>query len=190
MYIVAKHYIMSIVSKYDANAEVIGQVILSFVNAVPGYTDTMWTILNKYGLKDIQPEQWYNCYMWLSGMAEIGENYGPNTLFAIGKAIPEYAILPPNIKTVRDILEMMNVGYNLNHRNGYVGSYELISFDEQQRKAMMVCETPYPSHCDRGIITTMVRKFKPEHSVVQVVLDETKPNRLKGADSCTFLISW
>jgi hypothetical protein len=58
-------------------------------------------------------------------------------------------------------------------------------------KAEMECKNPYPSEFDRGIITAMARKFKPRESLlVSVELDNAKPSRMKGADSCTYKIKW
>lgn len=55
----------------------------------------------------------------------------------------------------------------------------------------MECKNPYPSEFDRGIITSMARKFSPgSASGISVELNETKPNRLKGDDSCTYTILW
>lgn len=58
------------------------------------------------------------------------------------------------------------------------------------KKAVMECKNPYPSDFDRGIIITMVRKFSFKSSNILVELDESKPTRLNGADSCIFLITW
>jgi hypothetical protein len=55
----------------------------------------------------------------------------------------------------------------------------------------MACKNPYPSEFDRGIITTMLRRFKPTLSTrYDVVRDPSKPTRLEGADSCTYRIIW
>ncbi len=55
----------------------------------------------------------------------------------------------------------------------------------------MECKNPYPSELDRGIITTLVRRYTPGRPhEVDVVLDTTKPSREQGADSCWYIISW
>ena len=55
----------------------------------------------------------------------------------------------------------------------------------------MVCENPYPSDFDYGIIYRIVQKFRgPDSDELLVMLDDSKPTRKNGADSCTYLIRW
>ena len=176
---------------FDPDVEVNGQTILAFVNAVPAYKVTMVGILAKHELPDVQPEGWFSQKKWLNAFKEIGEKYGANTLFAIGKVIPENAVFPPEIQSLKDALASIDIAYHMNHRNGEIGYYKLMEFNERGRKAIMECKNPYPSHFDRGIIMTMARKFMPNYSsIIKVELDESKPSRLNGADSCTYNVSW
>ena len=55
------------------------------------------------------------------------------------------------------------------------------------RSGVMVCNTPYPSDFDRGIVAGVARKFRPNATVV---IDETKPSRKRGAHSCSYIIAW
>jgi hypothetical protein len=48
-------------------------------------------------------------------------------------------------------------------------------------------DNPYPSEFDRGIITSLSRRFKPH---CEVKLDPDKPSRTEGGDSCTYIIEW
>ncbi len=176
---------------FAPNVEVNGQTILSFANAMPPYKDNFLKVLSKNRLDNIDPEGWYPQKHWLNAFKEISEMYGFNTLFAIGKAIPESAKFPPEIRDLRSALNMIDVAYHLNHRGGEIGWYKLLNFDEKNLRAEMECKNPYPSEFDRGIITCLARKFKPrEVSVVSVELDTSKPTRLSGADSCFFKIKW
>ncbi|TAH28474.1 MAG: hypothetical protein EAZ06_09940 [Cytophagales bacterium] len=176
---------------FEQGVEVNGQTILSFVNALPTYQDDMNNILKKHQLGNISPDGWYQQQLWLDAFKEIGEEFGSNTLFAIGKAIPESAIFPPQIKDLESALVSINMAYHLNHRGGEIGYYKLTEFILHAKIAIMECKNPYPSYFDKGIITAMARKFKPENVIIiNVELDESKPTRLNGADSCTFRISW
>jgi hypothetical protein len=83
------------------------------------------------------------------------------------------------------------MAYKMNHKGGDIGYYKLVSFDKKERTAIVECKNPYPSEFDRGIITTMVRKFKPADSLRNdVTLDTSKPTRIGGADSCTYKVTW
>lgn len=43
---------------------------------------------------------------------------------------------------------------------------------------------------ERGLITSMVKRFKPAGSATAVVHDDTQPCRTKGKPSCTYNVSW
>jgi len=50
-------------------------------------------------------------------------------LFAIGKAIPESAIFPPEIQGLEMGLSAIDIAYHMNHRGGEIGHYNLILYD-------------------------------------------------------------
>ncbi len=174
------------------NVEVLGQAVLGIVYGVSDvYQEKMLNILAKYGIMDPQADTWYPQEAWLKAFEEISNTIGIYTLFAIGKAMPEKAKFPPDIQTLEDALKSIDTAYQLNHRGGDSGYYRLISYDAQHRKAVMECRNPYPCHFDRGIILSLVRKFKPRDSYKQdVILDLNKECRLDGGDSSTYIISW
>lgn len=171
--------------------EVNGQTVLAIVNALEAGRATRFKILQKHGINDPNPNGWYSQQAWLNAFREISEALGVHTLFAIGEAIPENAIFPPEIDNLQKALSSIDVAYHLNHRGGEIGHYTLMDFNSEKRIAIMVCNNPYPSEFDRGIISTMVRKFVPSTSYIyDVQLDPFKETRLKGADSCTYIITW
>ncbi|HAS40354.1 MAG TPA: hypothetical protein DCS93_07735 [Microscillaceae bacterium] len=176
---------------FDENVEVSGQSILGFVNAIPIYRDEMVGVLQRNGIANLKSEEWYPMICNLNAYKEIGESYGSNTLFAIGKAIPEHAEFPPDIDTLEKALLSIDMAYQMNHRNGEIGYYKLVRFNMDDKLAVMECRNPYPSNFDRGIITTMARKFKPPRVLnIEVEIDPSKPSRLDGADVCTYRITW
>lgn len=175
---------------FNPNVEVNGQTILSVVNALSVGKERRLGILKKHG---IEPEEgkWYKQQLWLNAFSEIYKELGDHTLFSIGKAIPENAKFPPQIDTLQKALEAIDMAYHMNHRGGEIGHYTLISYDGNGRHATMLCKNPYPSEFDRGIISTMLRRFRPKDSFkYDVSTDLTNETRIKGADSCTYIIRW
>ncbi|WP_299453603.1 hypothetical protein [uncultured Microscilla sp.] len=176
---------------FEEGIEVNGQTVLSFINALPMFRDDMLEILAKHGISNPKEGEWYPQLAWLNAFKEIGEKYGANTLFAIGKAIPENADFPPDIDNLEKALGAIDVAYHMNHTKGNIGHYTLVKFNEEDKIAIMECRNPYPSNFDRGIITTMARKFKPPSVLmIAVELDTSKPSRLDGAEQCTYRITW
>ncbi len=186
----------------NKNVEVNREAVMSVVNSMEKNKECRKEILMNNGI-DIQNKEWVNQQKWLDAFEEITESLGDMNVFLIGKAIIKNAKFPP-IKDLEDGLKAIDVAYHMNHRlHGKImfdpasgkklkgiGNYNLVEFNEKERMAVMVCDNPYPSKFDEGIITQIVRKFKPPGSRENVTLDESKTNRTMGGDSCNYLINW
>ncbi|MEN8120138.1 MAG: hypothetical protein ABFS35_07315 [Bacteroidota bacterium] len=177
---------------YNSEVEVNGQTIQSFIKGVTlQFRRKALQILANNEILNPVKGNWHNQQNWLDAFKQIYDTIGIHTLFSIGKAIPESAIFPENIIKLKDALDSINIAYHDNHRGGEIGYYRLTEFNEDERKAIMVCKNPYPCPFDRGIITSIVRKFKPIDSLNhEVELDTSVQNRLDGAESSTYLINW
>ncbi|MEO1049138.1 MAG: hypothetical protein AAFX87_00840 [Bacteroidota bacterium] len=176
---------------FSPDVQVNGEAILAVVNAMNYGIATRKEILHKNGLKNVQPGQWYEQQQWLNTFKEIHDVLGPSTLFMIGRAIPEHAKFPPEVNDLQKALTALDMAYKMNHKGGNIGYYKLQHFDASKRQATMECKNPYPCEFDRGIILTMLRKFRPQDSFkYDVILDATQETRLGGGDSCTYRIEW
>lgn len=173
---------------FAPHVEVNGETILSVVNGMGIAKDLGRKILADEGIVDPQPGQWYPQQAWLNTFRAIAEKIGPATLLAIGKAIPANAQWPPEVNTIEKALASIDIAYKMNHRGGEIGYYRFEATGP--RAGRVVCRNPYPSEFDRGIILAVAYRFAPQGSIPSVKLDETAPTRKKGADACTFLVSW
>lgn len=185
------------------NVEVSGDSILAFINSMERGKDTRSEILKNHGI-DPEGTTWYSQLKWLEAFKEVSYTLGEMNLFLIGKSIVNNSNFPP-VCDLEEALNTLDVAYHMNHRiNGKVmfdpisksklkgiGNYKLLAYDATARKATFKCTNPYPSKFDEGIIAQLVRKFRPSDSIKQTVeLDLSKDSRIKGGDSCTYLISW
>ena len=187
----------------NRDVEVNGETVLAFTNSMEKGQETREAILKKHGIEP-KPQVWYKQQAWLDAFKEAGKSLGDMNLFLIGKAIIDNANFPP-IDNLEQALRSLDVAYHMNHRLGGqvmfnpatgdmmegIGHYNLVEYDSKARKATFVCDNPYPSKFDEGIITQLVRRFKPNDSVKQeITLDTTKESRISGGDSCTYHITW
>jgi hypothetical protein len=127
---------------YDENVEVNGETVLTTVNSFPDFMRSIaLKMLEGNGIKDPQPGEWYSQKAWLDSFKEINEKYGSNTLFEIGKGIPANAKFPPEVDSIEKALNVIDVAYHMNHRNGEIGFYKVISHDTSQNKIIMNVKT-------------------------------------------------
>jgi hypothetical protein len=188
---------------FTPNAEVNGETILSVVDGIGQAKNRALTILAECGIKNPEPGKWYPQQGWLDAFLRISTETGAFTLFNIGKKIPENAQFPPEINDIYKALAAIDVAYHMNHRiNGEVlfnpntgsmkegiGHYGFKKKDDNN--VIMVCENPYPCDFDRGIIESMAQRFKPTSvSFAKIKHDDSAPCRKKGAESCTYLVTW
>ena len=173
---------------YSEKVEVNGETVLSVVDGMGAMKSMALTILEKNGIKDPEPGQWFKQQSWLNAFKQISESVGANTLSQIGQKIPENAQFPPDIDSIEKALAVVDVAYHMNHRNGEIGHYNYKG--NGGGKGVMECVNPYPCDFDRGIIVAMARRFAPNVASVRVAHDDSKPCRKKGAESCTYTVSW
>jgi hypothetical protein len=193
---------------FEDGVEVSGESLGAVVDGFRKYPTVAAKYLTKHGLARSDSGQalvidrggWYPLKEWLAAYEGIANEIGYNSLYGIGRSIPENATFPPHIKDIHAAIASIDVAYHLNHRkNGQVmfnpetgvmlegiGHYKVDSQPEENR-IVCVCENPYPCDFDRGIIAAMATRFE---SGAKTVHDNEAPCRKKGADSCTYFVWW
>ncbi len=175
---------------FDDNVEVLGKAFYAIVKAFPVGEDVRKNILLKNGL-DLNEGQWYPQQKFLSALKELASEVGDDMIEKSGELIPQHAAFPPEIQTLEQALKSIDVAYQMNHRNGDIGYYKLVAFNEENKQAIMECKNPYPSKFDLGLIKGMVRQFLPKTSFhYDVKIDESKECRSNSGQSCTYIITW
>ena len=171
----------------DPKVEVSGAVVVAVVEVMGAFRSVALSILAKNNIVDPKPHLWYNLRDWLASFDTIIAEVGPNTLHQIGRQVSGTAPIPPDMDSLQKVYSNLDEAYYSQHRGGDIGHYHYISTGE--RTGTMISTTAYPTEFDRGILTALAERFEPL-SLVDIQLDEMSETRLKGGDSCTFLISW
>jgi hypothetical protein len=168
--------------------EVNGETVLSVVNGMGMFKARATEALAGAGIKNPAAGNWYPQQAWLDAFKALAGTVGATTLNMIGRAIPQSARFPPEIDSIDKALAAIEVAYHMNHRGGEIGHYRFERTGGQAAK--LVCNNPYPCPFDRGIVEAMASRFRPAGSTPVVKHDDSAPCREKGADSCTYLVSW
>jgi hypothetical protein len=152
------------------------------------------------GVVNIIPDTWYSQEAWLRAFEKIALSLGDVTLFKIGTKIPENAQFPPWVIDIESAIKSIDIAYHMNHRKNKIEMFDPETGEmmegighygfekiENENKIVSVCKNPYPCDFDRGILTSMAKKFEPGAAIVH---NDIKPCRKKGADKCTYTITW
>jgi len=193
---------------FEPGIDVSGTVLAAVADGFRKYPTVAMKYLTKYGLtkntsaKELQfdREGWYSLEDWLAACESISNEVGINSLYGIGKTVPENAVFPPHVKDIHSAMGSIDFAYHMNHRkNGTVmfnpetgqmlegiGHYKMEPVPNENR-IIMVCENPYPCDFDRGIISAMANRFEP---LARTAHDNEAACRKNGADSCTYVVMW
>lgn len=188
--------LMMKVFQCDPAVEVMGLPIRSFVRALPeSARELSKGILQKHGLalEEIQPDQFYPFQSYLSAMKDIEELLGTFALSQIGEKVVKDIPFPPQWRTLEDVLENMDLGYQMLHRGGDAGHYiaQPIESEGRMTGAKIICENPHACSFNRGTLIGLANTFETKDGGrVFILHDDSAPCKAKGGESCTFTMQW
>ncbi|MGV3539536.1 MAG: hypothetical protein ACO1OQ_06965 [Rufibacter sp.] len=172
----------------DPDALINGESILALIAGMSSMENIARRFLSQNGIEDPKPGQWYPYQQWLYTFEAIEEKFGTSTLYFIGLQVVNHSIFPP-ANTLEEALQGLQTAFEANVKGKDMGSYQLLESGQDLIK--LRSSTLSPCDFDRGIITGLTRKFKPQNaSIVYVEVDKTVLNKKDGAKSSTYLISW
>ncbi len=179
------------VPKVLETMKVSGAVVSLFLDYIKVNYRMRQSILNRYGLCRPEREKWYPLRNYLLALKELEEKTGSYNLFLLGRKIVE-SVPFPSIRNLYEALDLLDVVYHINHSGGNVGHYLLVHYSPTSREASIECSGPYPDAFDYGILTALVRKYKPKDSLKdeEIFIDIYREVRSKGGSSTTFIIKW
>jgi hypothetical protein len=164
-----------------ADAMVTGGNILSMLAAMGPFRKRGEQILEEHGIRGVHPDQWYPFAAYVAALGTIRDKMGPNTLFQIGKQIPNHVPLPPGLDTFEKVLASFGMAYDMNHRDTPLGVISYRMHDD--RHATIVSGTAYPCDFDRGVIQGFFMKLLSAR--VTVNHDAEVECKRTGGATCT-----
>jgi hypothetical protein len=169
-------------SRFAADATVSGGNILSMLAAMGPFRRRGEQILEENGIGGVEADQWYPLVAYVSALRAIGQKMGPNTLFQIGRQIPNHVPLPPGIDTFEKVLASFGMAFDMNHRGTQPGAitYQMHS----GRTGTIVTGTPYPCDFDRGVIIGFFQKLLSTRVAVDPM--EGAPCKARGGETCSY----
>lgn len=192
---------------FDPGIEVNGQTVFSIVDGLGEFKTLAKRVLLDSGIGTEENGElkmdlnaWYPQDSWLHAFEIFSNEIGDTLLKNIGMKIPENAQFPHWVEDIDSAIKSIDIAYHMNHRKDGKPLYDMetgkmtegighYGYERIPGKNLIISESinPYPCAFDFGIISAMAAKFKP-NSIVEH--HGSKPCRKKGADSCTYLVSW
>ena len=172
-------------SRFTPDATVSGGNILSMLAAMGPFRKRGEQILQENGIPEVTAEGWYPLSAYVLSLRAIGEKMGPNTLFQIGRQIPNHVPLPPGVDTFEKVLASFGMAFDMNHRGAAPGA---ITYDlKNDRVATITTGTPYPCDFDRGVIGGFFQHLLRVRPQVEPVAGE--PCKARGGETCTYTVT-
>lgn len=179
----------------DPNAQVRGDLILTFLNSFPdnhGHA-LAHELLSKHGIDNPSPTQWYPLQAYLNTMKDVHDQLSDQVLLITGKRMGESTRLEGEFDHVDYFVKHLDEYYHTNHK-GEVGHYKCS--DESEKSALHALQvtstTPYACSYERGFLEGIAEHFKHQQGVTDVILKrlENQPCKQKGDDSCSYMLEW
>ena len=175
---------------YEASStsvEVDGRTILAVVNGMM-IARVGAELLAREGLRDIQPDGWYDQQAWLNVFRTIADRLGEDTLYSIGYRIPYSAEFPADrMHDVATALESIDIAYRNAHRGGEIGCYEYSRYELDSHQIR--CDNPYPCAFDMGIVWSLVERFRGSQKYEVYHLNaKDRACRNKGGHECVYRV--
>jgi len=165
------------------DAAVLGGMVLSTLAAMGPFRRRGEQALAERGIVDVDVERWYPLSAYLEALDSIGERMGPNTLFQVGRQVPNHVALPPGLDSFPAVLGAYGAVYDSGHRGvpGGVVTHETLS----DRSGRIISATPYPCDLDRGVIVGLFQHLLG----VRVIIESYEECRKDGGGCCTYIIA-
>lgn len=152
-------------------------------------SSTIAPLLEKYGLHDIDPTQWYPYQDWLNVLKELEVNLGgaaSYTFVAIGRKAVETALMPADLKTIPQFLNMLNAIHQMNFQNlPPEEGYQVRQVGEKHY--IIYHNTPSPDDLVYGFLWGVAARFKaPDENFTLNLIENDRPDTTTAA----FELSW
>lgn len=174
----------------SSDSEVLGRSIMATVRHIN--EDFIYELLEKHGLGNVQPDEWYPMQSWLDVFNEFAqaETHSTTTNFVgIGMAVVETAAMPPQFLEMpfADIMMQADAAYHMNNRGTEIGSYACEVLADNRIK--LTITAPYPDDYNYGIVYGYARRFLDTDDFV-VYYDEDLPRLETGGDATVIHVQW
>lgn len=157
----------------EPGTEVSGYVMNATVNNLQSHQ--FLPLLEKYGIDEIDPEQWYPLEVLLSIFNDMGRRGGEWSNFvALGMGIARSSVMPPSLDgpDLSKMLELWDEHYQINHRNGEITHAYPSKIADQHYQIRLDRDHTYPFDLVYGLVWGTAQIMLPDEVDFEVWYDE------------------
>ncbi|MDX2079126.1 MAG: hypothetical protein SFZ02_22035 [bacterium] len=181
------HYIAKRFVASSPNAEINGQVMISFSDNLEARI--IKPILEAHGILEIDPEKWYSQQLWLDILKDMQDKLAgeaTSALVAMGKQVVSNAVWPDSVQSIPDALNVLHFIHQSNLRD--IPSEEGYSLEAKGEQHYIIYHnTPNPDDGIYGFLWGIGARFKkPGESFTVKMIDNPAPHKASSA----FEIIW
>jgi hypothetical protein len=155
---------------FSPETEVTAEVLAVIRNAdFPYSSPSIQELMQQAGFTDLSKEKWYKQQEFLDLIEAAEIHHGENAAELIGFKMLSgfYSMQVTDFET--DLL-FGDAGFQMCHRNGDIGFYELVDFDESNCRASMLVVAAYSPNFNIGLIKAIMHKNIPADKKYDVIM--------------------
>lgn len=172
------------------SVEVWGRFLQMFTSCL--LADNLTPILEKHGMLNLDPDQWYPLSRWMAVLDDIAaESDSMFDFVSVGMRIVDATELPPQILQMPFETLLMTLiprGHNVAYRNGYQGYCNAEKVSDTH--VVYRLNTPMPDDLSYGIFYGYVRRLIPKNWIFTVKYDEGTPRLDLGGEETVIHVAW
>lgn len=172
-------------------AEIAGGNVLAYIQSFPQYKDVFESILISHEIRNVQPESWYSVKAFVNSLDELYSYASDSLFFDMGKNLVKILGFHMQELSFKEVFIRIEEEHQRQHRGGNMGYNKVTLFDENDKKATIETNSPYPSEFMRGIFSAFLNAYKPEGSKEVILIAQDSKNIGSSSEESVFFdISW
>ena len=169
--------------KIPDSAQELGIITMAFTASLR--RENIQPILEKYGLHDLQPDQWYPMQVTVQLYHELADMFDKVSWgIEIGKVVTQQTQGAPYEEYVQHLSEV----YHSVHRGEGIG--DVIGKMAEPGHAIITTTTPYPDDLEYGVFYGIAKALLPPEARLLVYYDENVQRRDFGGERTVYHVQW
>ena len=156
--------------------EMISNIMYAYAENMPSFVrGNLHKLLKECHIPLTTDDTWIPVKNVIEYFDRVLQQYGPHTLFDMGKAGSVLLPLPPGATNLEDVLVEMDSVHRGIHRNGNAGGYLSHESDKENKTFVLQAYNHYPRQLIKGFLTGYGRRYGNMVRITELPERSTSP---------------